>query len=196
MQNVALKGLFLYTFFFIKTNLSSGKQKLLLYNMKAKESYPKLTPMGSVGKRSPLGSKRFLQESSDSQRKFWFQLTTLGSYLQYVLPFSGWLFYIIDISASSLKKTLKTDKRKCTSYSQTRIKCSRLLCSLPGLQGQKPMSRYYFTFWNSTISVFMKFLWDQPVLSYSTHGSQKSAANQKNREKTNFQTQFWSTSDQ
>ena len=33
---------------------------------------------------------------------------------------------------------------------------------------------------------FMKFLWNQPVLSYSTHGSQKSAANQKNREKNNF----------
>ena len=31
--------------------------------------------------------------------------------------------------------------------------------------------------------VFMKFLWDQPVLRYSTHGSQKSRRNQKNRKK-------------
>ena len=81
-------------------------------------------------------------------------------------------------------------------YSQTRILCSRPICSLPGLQGQKPKAHYYFTFWDSTISVFMKFLWNQPVLSYSTHGSQKSAANQKNREKTIFQAQFWSTSNQ
>ena len=81
-------------------------------------------------------------------------------------------------------------------YSQTRILCSRPICSLPGLQGQKPKAHYYFTFWDSTISVFMKFLWNQPVLSYSTHGSQKSAANQKNREKTNFQARFWSTSNQ
>ena len=34
------------------------------------------------------------------------------------------------------------------------------------------------------------FLWDQPVLSYSTHGSQKSVANQKNREKIIFQAQI------
>ena len=34
--------------------------------------------------------------------------------------------------------------------------------------------------------LFMKFLWDQPVLRYSTHGSQKSGANQKNREKIIF----------
>ena len=32
----------------------------------------------------------------------------------------------------------------------------------------------------------MKFFWDQLDLSYSTHGSQKSAANQKNREKIQF----------
>ena len=66
-------------------------------------------------------------------------------------------------------------------YSPTREKCSRPICSLPGLQGHTPKAPYYFTFWNSTISVFMKFLWDQPVLSYSTHGSQKSRRNQKNR---------------
>ena len=72
------------------------------------------------------------------------------------------------------------------TYSQTRIKCSRPISSLPGLQGQKPKAYYYFTFWNSTISVFMKFLWDQPVLSYSTHGSQKSAANQKKSRKNHF----------
>ena len=75
-------------------------------------------------------------------------------------------------------------------YSQTRIKCSRLISSLPGLQDQKPKAYYYFTFLNSTISVFMKFLWDQPVLSYSTHGSQKSAANQKKSRKIIFQAQF------
>ena len=42
----------------------------------------------------------------------------------------------------------------------------------------------------------MTFLWDQPVLSYSTHGSQKSGANQKNREKIIFQAQFWSACNQ
>ena len=53
------------------------------------------------------------------------------------------------------------------------------------LQGQKPKAHYYFTFWDSTISVFMKFLWNQTMFwAISTHGSQKSAANQKNREKT------------
>ena len=67
-------------------------------------------------------------------------------------------------------------------YSQTRVKCSRPISSLPGLQGQKPKTHYYFTFWNSTIPVFMNFLWDQPVLSYSSHGSQKSGANQKRLE--------------
>ena len=92
-----------------------------------------------------------------------------------------------------LFETLQPDQR---IYSQTRIKCSRPISSLRGLQGQKPKAHYYFTFWNSTVSVFMKFLWDQLVLSYSTHGSQKSRRNQKNREKINFRAQFWSTSDQ
>ena len=64
-------------------------------------------------------------------------------------------------------------------YSPNHVKCSRPLCSLRGLQDQKPMSHYYFTFWNSTISDLLKFLWDQLVLSYSTHGSQKSPRNQK-----------------
>ena len=36
----------------------------------------------------------------------------------------------------------------------------------------------------------MKFLWDQPVLSYSTHGSQKSGANQKNWKKLIFSLNF------
>ena len=40
-----------------------------------------------------------------------------------------------------------------SSYSPNHIKCSRPLCSLPGLQDQKPTSHYYFTFWNSTVLV-------------------------------------------
>ena len=83
-----------------------------------------------------------------------------------------------------------------TQYSPNHVKCSRPLCSLPGLQGHRPKAHFYFTFWNSTTLFFMKFLWDQPVLRYSTHGSQKSRRNQKNREKIDFQAQFWSASNQ
>ena len=32
------------------------------------------------------------------------------------------------------------------NYCQTRIKCSRPISSLPGLQCQKPKAHYYFTF--------------------------------------------------
>ena len=31
-------------------------------------------------------------------------------------------------------------------YSQTRVKCSRPISSLPGLQGHRPKAHYYFTF--------------------------------------------------
>ena len=49
---------------------------------------------------------------------------------------------------------VKTSKRVATifllhkrfSYIQNHIKCSRPLCSLPGLQGHKTTSHYYFTF--------------------------------------------------
>ena len=75
---------------------------------------------------------------------------------------------------------------KSSIYSQTRILCSRPICSLPGLQGQKPKAHYYFTFWDSTISVFMKFLWNQPVLSYSTHGSAENQLRTKKIAKKQF----------
>ena len=65
-------------------------------------------------------------------------------------------------------------------------KCLQPIYSLPDLPGQKPKAHYYFTFSNSTIFVFMEFLWDQPVLSYSTHESQKSGASQKNGKKNHF----------
>ena len=37
-------------------------------------------------------------------------------------------------------------RRLWLTYSQNHVKCSRSLCSLRGLQDQKPMSHYYFTF--------------------------------------------------
>ena len=50
-------------------------------------------------------------------------------------------------------------------------------------------------FWNSTTLFFYRnFCGISPVMRYSTHGSQKSRRNQKNREKIDLQAQFWSAS--
>ena len=116
---------------------------------------------GKSLKKATIYNKRRFQTAIKIESEVWWMKEAHNSHLEYKNKVSTrLLFHYLSvnwgITASEPKNSTSsiTIKISGTTYSQTRILCSRPICSLPGLQGQKPKAHYYFTFWDSTIFAF------------------------------------------